>query len=247
MIEGVGMLTSEEWPIPRAPFTLRPGRAGIVVVDMQYYDTHPEFGLGLAMRRLRPGFGERYFRLVQDVVVPNVQRLLAAWRRAGLQVIYLTFGPQTADGRDFSPLLRARFAALGEATGLTMCYPPGTPEHRILDEIAPLPGDLVLNKNSSGAFNSTPLDQILRSLDICTLVFTGVTTEACVETTARDAADRGYECLIVEDATGTFDQDIHRASLRTFEMTYGLVESSEAILRRVAGLGGDGRVAERVV
>jgi nicotinamidase-related amidase len=107
--------------------------------------------------------------------------------------------------------------------------PAGSFEHRILEDIKPMPGELVINKTSYGAFNSTSIDQTLRNMGIDFLVITGVATHACVETTARDAADRGYRCVMVDDATATFTKYLHDATLRAFATLFGRVANTEDV------------------
>jgi len=105
------------------------------------------------------------------------------------------------------------------------------PSWQIDDSLAPLPGELVLNKTSSGTLNSTMLDQTLRNMGIESLVISGVTTDVCVETTARDAADRGFQVLIVEDACTAFSPDLHRAALQAFSLAFGRVRKTEEVVK----------------
>ena len=100
--------------------------------------------------------------------------------------------------------------------------------------LAPLPGELVIDKNTSSAFNSTGIEWLLRNLGAETLVFAGMATDMCVETTARDAADRGFNAIIVEDAAATFFERHHRAALSGFARVFGQVWSAERVLRALA-------------
>jgi len=113
----------------------------------------------------------------------------------------------------------------------------GAPEHEILDELRPLPHELVINKTTAGAFNSTGIDRILRTLEVEQLVITGVSTNSCVETTARDAADRGYECVLVDDACGAARVELHDATLVSFRRLFGrVIPADEVISELGAGL-----------
>jgi nicotinamidase-related amidase len=107
----------------------------------------------------------------------------------------------------------------------------GSFEHRIVEPLAPKPGELVLNKVTSSAFLSTGLDQILRNMAITDLVVTGLLTNGCVEATAIGAADRGFRVTLVEDACGTFSLEAHEASLRNFARMRGLVADTEQMVR----------------
>ena len=98
--------------------------------------------------------------------------------------------------------------------------------HAVIDELRPLPDELVVNKITAGGFVSTPLDVYLRDMEIEYLLVTGVATNACVESTARDASDRGYWTYLVEDACATFDPASHEATLRSFRAMSGRVGST---------------------
>jgi nicotinamidase-related amidase len=215
-----------------ARFDLRAESTALVVVDMQYVDAHRDHGLGLLLRDRHPEIWDYYFGRVERLVIPSSRRLLDAFRERGLRVVHLTIGPTLADGADMVPLRRPR-----TAPGLaTMLHHVGTFEHGILPALEPLPGELVVNKTSRSAFNSTAIDQTLRNLGIEALVVVGVSTSSCVETTARDAADRGFRVAIVEDATAELDEASHDATLRQFACRWGRVWTTEETLAAVEPL-----------
>jgi nicotinamidase-related amidase len=115
-------------------------------------------------------------------------------------------------------------------TGYVTVFARGTFEHSIRAEIAPRVGELVINKVSTSAFNSTGLDEILRRLGVANLILTGVTTEACVDSTARDAADRGYCCVMVEDGCAAWDRVTQESTLRTFARCFGMVMKTSEVM-----------------
>jgi nicotinamidase-related amidase len=94
--------------------------------------------------------------------------------------------------------------------------------HDIVDELAPAPGEIVLDKPGKGSFCATDLDLILRNLGIQSLIVTGVTTEVCVHTTVREANDRGYECLVLEDCCGSYFPEFHEVALRMIAAQGGI-------------------------
>jgi nicotinamidase-related amidase len=94
--------------------------------------------------------------------------------------------------------------------------------HDIVDELAPAPGEVVLDKPGKGSFFATDLDLILRNLEIASLIVTGVTTEVCVHTTVREANDRGYECLVLEDCCGSYFPEFHEVALRMIAAQGGI-------------------------
>ncbi|MBA2461086.1 MAG: cysteine hydrolase [Actinobacteria bacterium] len=100
----------------------------------------------------------------------------------------------------------------------------------MIASLAPTDGELVIDKNTSSAFNSTGIEWLLRNLEVETLVLAGVATDMCVETTARDAADRGFNVILAEDATATFFEHHHRAALSGFARVFGEVWDSADVL-----------------
>lgn len=223
-----------EWPLPFPQFSLDLGRAALLIVDMQYGSVDPDVGVGPYLRERHPALAEYYYGRVQDMVIPNIARLLQFFRSAGRPVIYLTIGfalPDRSDGlgllRQIDDDLKARMAR-----GPLVCL--GSRANSVVSEIAPREGELVINKTSMGAFNSTALDQVLRNLGVTTLIVTGVSTECCVATTARDAGDRGYHVLLVEDAGTAVTPYLQESSLVAFAAMFGRVETTEATLAELA-------------
>jgi nicotinamidase-related amidase len=215
-------------------FELRQDTTALLVIDMQYVDAHREYGLGKSLKQSHPAVWNYYFTRVEDVVVPGCRRLLDAFRAAGLRVVHVTIGPELPDGADMVALRRPAIAP-----GLdSMLHCRGTFEHRILEELEPRPGEFVINKTSRGAFNSTAIERLLLNLGLEALIVVGVSTSSCVETTARDAADRGFKVAIVEDATAELDEPSHEATLRQFAVRFGRVWTVEETLTALGLSGG---------
>jgi biuret amidohydrolase len=169
-------------------------------------------------------------------IVPNVQKLLAAARGAGMMVIYTREGHRP-DLNDCPPTKRYRRKPnIGDEGEEGRYLVTGEFCNDIIDELKPLPGEAVLDKPGKGAFYATSLEHILRANRISTLVFAGVTAEMCVEATIREANDRGFDCLLVEDATDSYDAELLASVLRLLRR--GTIGSSAALVNVVASLQG---------
>ena len=116
------------------------------------------------------------------------------------------------------------------ATDVPALWHRGTFEHELIEQLQPRPDELVVDKNTSSAFNSTGIEWLLRNMGIETLVVVGMATDMCVETTARDAADRGFDVVVVEDATATFFEHHHRAALSGFARVFGQVWQTDEVI-----------------
>lgn len=209
-------------------FDLEPKKTALIIVDMQYLDAHPDYGLGVYLKKRYPDIHSYYVNRLAQVVIPSHKKLLQFFRRNGLRIVYLRIGPLLRDRSDLTPLRKQREVG-GAPDRPSYLSPVGTFEHQILEEISPQEGELVIDKNSSGAFNSTAIDQILRNMQVDCLVIIGVVTWACVLVTALDAADKGYKCVVVEDAVAGLDEEMHNAALRIFYAAYGRVETADTV------------------
>ncbi|HMH58593.1 MAG TPA: isochorismatase family cysteine hydrolase [Galbitalea sp.] len=220
-----------------ATFDIDAARTALVIVDMQYLDAHPDYGLGEQLKESHPDVWRYYTDRLHEFVVPNCARLLTFFRDSGMRVVFVTIGPVLADGMDMLPLRRPR-----TAPGLQgLLHHQGTFEHEILAELAPVEGELVINKTSRSAFNSTAIERVLLNLGAETLIVAGVTTSSCIDTTARDAADRGFKTVIVEDATAELDEASHEATLRQFAVRWGRVWTTAETLEQLGPQASEGK------
>lgn len=197
-------------------------KAALVIVDMQYASGHRDGALGRRMLAERSNLTDYRFDRIERLVIPNILRLAPLFRAGGGEVVYITQGSERPDCADAPPHMRKFYASTGNHVG--------SREHDILDDLRPEPTDFIVNKRSIGAFASTGIDQLLRSLGREQLYMTGISTNMCVETTAREAADRGYAVTLVEDACATTHEDLHEGTMRNFQRLFGRVlPTSEAL------------------
>jgi biuret amidohydrolase len=202
---------------PSRPFPLAARRSNIalMVIDMQRDFVEPG-GFGASL-------GNDVTRLTG--IIPQVARLLAAFRAKGMTVIH-TKEAHRADLSDCPPAKRRRGdaeIAIGDEGPMGRILISGEPGNDIVPELYPENGELVIEKPGKGAFYATDLNALLDGANITHLVFAGVTTEVCVQTTMREAADRGYETLIAEDATDSYFPAFKQAAIDMMIAQGGIV------------------------
>ncbi|MDM7944518.1 MAG: cysteine hydrolase [Hydrogenophaga sp.] len=187
------------------PFELDPSQAALLIIDMQRDFVEPG------------GFGESLGNTVEPLqaIVPAIARVLAAWRAMGGLVVH-TRESHAPDLSDCPPAKRLRGSPslrIGDLGPMGRVLVRGEPGNQIVPELAPRAGEVVIDKPGKGAFYATDLQQQLQARGITQLVVAGVTTEVCVQSTLREANDRGYDCLVLEDGTASYFPDFHAAAL----------------------------------
>ena len=173
------------------------------------------------------GFGETLGNDVDRLrpIIPNVAAAIAACRRHGVPVIHTREG-HAADLSDCPPAKRLRGKPglrIGDKGAMGRILILGQPGNDIIPELAPTPGETVIDKPGKGAFYATLLDDILKKLGVTHLAFAGVTTEVCVQTTMREANDRGYDCVLLEDCTESYFPQFKAATLDMVRAQGGIV------------------------
>jgi nicotinamidase-related amidase len=220
-------------PVAARPFEFRlePRRAALVVIDMQRDFIEPG-GFGAAL-------GNDVSHLA--AAVGPTRALLDTWRALAWPIVH-TRESHAPDLSDCPPAKRHRGSPrlrIGDMGPMGRLLVRGEPGCDIVPALAPQPGEVVIDKPGKGSFCATDLELILRTRGIRNLVLTGITTDVCVHTTMREANDRGFECLILEDCTAATDRGNHEAALKMVTMqggVFGAVSNSAAVIEAVNAL-----------
>jgi biuret amidohydrolase len=211
------------------PFALSPEHCALLIIDMQR--DFLEAG----------GFGEMLGNDVSQLrrtIEPN-RRLLAAWRAAGLSTLHTREGHRP-DLSDLPPAKKIRgqsATTIGDPGPMGRILIRGEAGHDIIPELYPLDSEIVIDKPGKGAFYATELTDVLQKYGIENLLVCGVTTEVCVNTTVREANDRGYRCIVLSDCCGSYFPHFHEAGLAMIKAQggiFGSVTSSQALLSALA-------------
>ena len=203
---------SKEWLNQIAAFnthqmSLNIDKAALLVIDMQKFFLDPN----------SPTYTESC-----PAIIPSIKRLIATFRAAGRPVIYT----KHVHHPDFID------AGIMKWWWEGACL-EGSPESEIDDDIAPLANEKIILKHRYSAFYNTDLETILRCLKIEDLVITGVMTNMCCESTARDAYYRDYRVFFLADATGSINEEMHKASLLNLAFGFAMVTSADSIIKQI--------------
>ena len=209
-------------------FELQVGRAALLVIDMQRDFVEPGgFGASLG----------NDVSLLQAAIAPT-RALLDAWRARAWPVLH-TRESHAADLSDCPPAKRLRgqqALRIGDPGPMGRLLVRGEPGCEIVPALAPLPGEAVIDKPGKGAFYATPLQAALQRLGVTQLVVAGVTTEVCVQSTLREANDRGYDCLLVQEATASYFPAFKAAAIEMIVAQGGIVGWAAALDDLLAAL-----------
>ena len=203
-----------------------PDHAALLIVDVQNYCAHPD---GAGSRKLDAQQRSYLFGRLRQTVLPNLQLLQSACRRARIELVYAAVENMTRDGRDRS--LDYKISGID--------VPRGSWDAQVLAEIAPAEDEMVFCKTSSSVFVSTNIDFVLRNLEVRSLIIAGMMTDQCVESAVRDACDLGYLVTLVIDGCATDSAERHEQSLLGIR-GYCRQRTTQELLTEIAGLTGQG-------
>jgi nicotinamidase-related amidase len=185
----------------------------LIVVDMQKYYLSSESSYCKYFNQLSPGCLDYIQHRCKNITTPNIKLLHNFFHANNLPVIFIKLAGKDPERRDLHPFFR-EINMKGVSTGYDDIYPLETDFFsEIIDELPPFKEDTVITKTTFSAFTSTSFHEFLISRGISTLVFTGLATSQCVETTARDASDRGFSVIMIEDSQADYDEQTHASSL----------------------------------
>lgn len=211
--------------LPR--YTLAPTRLALLIIDMQNAYANPAYGILAKADRLGvPREAMGYYRERLPAIITNIYQLANAFRSRKLHIVFFKIESMTPEGKDRG----VHHARLG------IEVKPGSNESRIIEELRPQHGDIVIGKTVSSPFNGTNIDFVLRSMGVEQLVISGVVTNGCVETTVRDAADRGYEVILIEDACAATTREIHENSINILRDDFCNVRTTNELLAELDAL-----------
>lgn len=229
----ITLLDDGQWPAAAFGVSLpiRPETTALGVIDVQHYAVDSKSDSAGVIRSSHSQLQDEFVRRAESMVA-NIKTLLSAFRQAGNRIFYTRHGMLVPDGGDMIARRRSREDIAHSATGGSAGHMPlkGEPGHQILSDIRPQTGEMVLDKNTSSAFHSTPIDLYLRNMGIETIVLTGVAADMCVLATAIDAADRGFHVIVASDACETIDTGSAEAVQILFGRIWGYVMTTADIV-----------------
>ncbi len=206
---------------PTGEVSLTKDDTALLIIDMQYLDAHPDYGLVLTAKK--EGIDTSYYEERLKLIIKNIEELLHMSREKGVEVIHVTIESLTRSGRDRNDIHK----------WTDLHAPPGSKLAAIIEELEPIEEEMVFKKTCSGVFNGTNIDQVLRNIGIKNLIVVGVVTNQCVSTAVRGAADRGYFVTLVEDACAAFSESLHQASVEILGGEYCYVNSTSEVLNKI--------------
>lgn len=199
-------------------------KTAVLVIDMQYGNAHRDGKYGRWARE--QGIADQlewYFSMLEQVAVPRIRNLIKTARQNRVQVIYTRVASLTDDGREMGWRYKA----------WNMTDPVDSHEAQILEELKPLPGELVVTKTCTSVFLGSHLDQYLRNMGISYLIACGVATNGCVESAIRDASDLEYSIILPHDACATISQQDQEIAIKVMHPLYAQAMSTEEAIAKI--------------
>lgn len=208
----------------RGKVEIEKGKTALLVVDMQRVFVERPTGNNLPEEKRQ--FAERwkhFFDKIDEVVIPNNQKILSAFRNKKMEVVFAKIQSQKKDGRDRS--------LVQKATGFNeLLLPPGSRESEIIPQLTPIEDEIVVCKTTDSAITGTTLRLMLSNMGIDTVVVTGVFTDQCVSGTVRSLADESFKVWLIEDACMAATEELQKHELTVLNNIYCHVINTEELL-----------------
>ena len=208
-------------------FTIIPDKTALLIVDMQKQFILQDFGDSLVFKDL--GIFHKWIPFhnrLDNIVIPNTEKLLKAFRDKKIEITFARIACHTADGRDRSPVQKR--------TGWNnILLPQNSLGAEMVDELAPVAGEIVVNKTTDSATSGTNYTSLLRNIGIDTVVVTGIVTDQCVASTVRGLADEGFNVIVVEDCCAAATEDVHNWELKIMNKIYCNILSTVELLKLI--------------
>jgi nicotinamidase-related amidase len=213
---------------PARKKAIREGNIALLCIDLQYLDAAR--GYGVFAEETDPAVPlqsfDYYFDMLEKTVLPNVSRSQQTFREHDLEVIHVRIQSLTQDGRDRSMAHKR----------LGLHAAPGSKEAEFLPEVSPASDEMIINKTSSGVFASSNLYYVLKNLKVDSVFLTGVYTDECISTAARDAADLGFLVTLISDGCTTVTRERHEFTIATLKDRYTRILTAEDADREIVQL-----------
>ncbi|MHA2429447.1 MAG: cysteine hydrolase family protein [Promethearchaeota archaeon] len=208
-----------------------PHESALIIIDMQNYQVKGTSPIVEFFEKSISGLIQYFVKQVEDVVNPNISRLLEFFRTNKIPIYYTKFACRRDDCKDYAENIRAINQLSDNAIGKHVFPSVQDPLADIIPELKPEDEDMIILKTTNGTFSSTDLEHQLRNLGVNTVIITGVVTHICVENTARIAFDLGFNVFLVSDACAGWSPTLHNAALRGMELFFVNIVSTDEILK----------------
>lgn len=213
------------------PLELPSEATALLVIDVQQYFVQPDGRFARLADALAPAAAKFYRQRVAAQVLPNAERLVSAFRKTGLPVFFTGVGSRARDGEDLAGWLRGFNEIACGLIGDAVFPAANEADWRIHSAVTPVKGETVLRKTTADPFVSTDLERLLHKRGVRTVVVCGVTTDVCVSATARGAADRDFDTIVVGDACATVSEAMQRSALEIIGLAFGRIVETDEVLR----------------
>jgi nicotinamidase-related amidase len=212
---------------------IKPNKSALLIIDMQEYQVRKDWPLFKLMNDSVPGILDYFVDQVSKVVEPNIRKLIDLFRANKMKILYAIFSSFNKDGSDLTRKIKGFNEIAKQQYGDVLFPHKDHPGSQIVNSLKPENEEMVVIKNTSGVFTATNLELFLQNMGVEQLFIAGVVTNICVEGSARAASELGFDVFIIEDACAAWSPEIHKNTLLSFEMMFGSVMTTDAVIEKV--------------